>query len=66
MLESVSEWKQKEHSDVVERGHLQRLVLVAKVLFIYFYYEIKDVFRHITVSLGSKTVSCFGTTKGCR
>ena len=30
------------------------------------YYEIKDVFKHITVSLGSKTVSCFGTTKGCR
>ena len=37
----VSDWKQKEQADVVERDHLQRFFLVARVLFIYFTMKLK-------------------------
>ena len=37
----VSDWKQKEQADVVERDHLQRFFLVARVLFIYIRMKLK-------------------------
>ena len=37
----VSDWKQKEQADVVERYHLQRFFLVARVLFIFLTMKLK-------------------------
>ena len=61
----VSDWKQKEHADIVERGYLQRFSSSKSIVDV-LDDKIKDVFRHIMMNFSPKFASMLTALKKYR